>query len=172
MSHDARPISPTRFREAIQDLPIGNLHAKAAELLNSVEHLKRSNADLAAFPDDVDCKQAVAENLEVISRMEERVLMLRQEVVGRGMRWVEGEEGYRILEPGETESSTGNVNGVNGNRAGANGVGQAAAGRSVGATSGGTATAASGTLSDEQLRRLLAERMGAPDDEEEEGVHL
>jgi hypothetical protein len=132
--------------------------------------LQRSNADLAEFPDDVDCKQAVAENKEVIGRMEERVLMLKQEVEGRGLRWVEGDDFKEgMLEPGESAPV---VNGTNGTRTGVNGASAASAGQS--ATSTQSAPAPSGLLDDEQLRRLLAERMGAPDagDDEEEGVHL
>lgn len=170
MSHDARPISPTRFREAIQDLPIGNLHAKAAELRNSIDHLKRSNEDLADFPHDPDCKQAVTENLEVIQRMENRVLMLKQEVEGRGLRWVEGDD-YKegMLEPGEGVV----VNGANGQTSGVNGTARGGGAHQL-AAAAASASAPSGRLTDEQLARLLAERMGEPDDndEEEEGVHL
>jgi hypothetical protein len=160
MSSDSRPISPTRFREAIQDLPVGNLHAKAAELRNSINHLKRSNNDLAEFPDDPDCKEAITENLEVIQKMEDRILMLREEVERRGMRWVE-DDGYKegIPEPGEDVA----MNGTSGHAPTTNGTS-----RSDATNTGG----ASGRLTDEQLRQLLAERMGEPDNDEDEGVHL
>jgi hypothetical protein len=165
MSRQTRPISPTRFREAIHDLAIGNLHGKAAELRNSIDHLKRSNLDLAEFQDDADCKQAVAENLETIQRMEDRILMLKQEVQGRGLRWVEGddfEEG--MLEPGEQSTA----NGANGSGPVVNGISNTSQ-----ATAATTSNAPSGRLTDEQLRTLLAERMAHPEDEEEEdGVHL
>jgi hypothetical protein len=170
MSHDSRPISPSRFLEAITDLPVGNLYAKAAEIQNSIAHLERSNADLAEFQDDPDCKQALTENLETIRRMQERIDMLKREVTGRGLRWVEG-DGYKegVLEPGEevtTVNGTGGLAGANGT-ARANGAGSSAAART------NAPSAPSGTLTDEQLRRLLSERLDEPGgDDEEEGVHL
>lgn len=165
MSQQTRPISPTRFREAIHDLAIGNLHGKAAELRNSIDHLKRSNLDLAEFEDDADCKQAVAENLETIRRMEDRISMLKQEVQGRGLRWVEGDD-YKegMLEPGEQPS----VNGTNISTPVVNGNANTSQAATTTASS-----ASSGRLTDEQLRALLAERMAQPeDDEEEDGVYL
>lgn len=163
MSHESRPISPTRFREAIQDLPVGNLHAKGAELQNSIAHLKRSNDDLAEFPDDPDCKEAVSENLETIQRMEERIAMLKQEVEGRGLRWIDGDDLKKgVLEPGEEPV----VNGANGQAPVSNGTAQPAAAART--------NAPSGRLTDEQLRAMLAERMGEPEGQgdDEEGVHL
>jgi hypothetical protein len=164
MSTEARPISPTRFREAIQDLPLGNLHAKAAELRNSIDHLKRSNDDLAEFPDDPDCKEAVTENLEVIQRMADRILLLKQEVERRGMRWAEdGDYTEAMLEPGEDVVMNGTATSVNGTANGITTARQAPA---------NAASSTSGRLTDEQLRELLAERMGEPDGDEDGGVHL
>lgn len=41
--------------------------------------------------DDAICKEAVEENLEVIQRMRGRLRILREEVEGRGERWVWGD---------------------------------------------------------------------------------
>jgi len=171
MSQTTRPISPTAFREAIQDLAIGSLHAKAAEIQNSITHLKDSNDAMLEFPEDPDLKEAIAENEEVMQRMKDRILMLRQEVERRGMRWVE-DEGYRegdFKEPGEDVV----MNGTSGEQDGVNGVNGSADVSSTSTTTTTTAAAASGRLTDEQLTRLLAERMGQPEaDEEDEGIHL
>ncbi|KIW06820.1 uncharacterized protein PV09_02500 [Verruconis gallopava] len=161
MSSESRPISPTRFRAAIQDLPLGNLYAKAAELRNSIDHLKRSNNDLAEFAEDSDCKLAITENLEVIQRMEDRILMLQQEVERRGMRWAEGDN-YKegMLEPGENvvmngmDSPTPEING-----------------NPSESTERGNTSTSRGRLTDEQLRRLISERIEQSENEDE-GVHL
>jgi hypothetical protein len=172
MSAEATPITPARFRLAIHDLPISNLHAKAAELRNSLAHLASSNAQLKEFADagDRDCADAIHENEIVIQRFQDRIQMLREEVEGRGMRWVEDTEGEwegkpaqngdaMELEPGEEVRN--GTNGPNIVAAGANGQ--------------STEQQRSGRLTDEELRLLLAARMGEPDgdeDEEEGGLHL
>ena len=94
MSAAVGPIPPHRFAEAIQDLPIGNLYLKAAEIRNSILHLQSSNAQLQRFVDegDTDCVQAIQENREVIRRMEERVALLKSEVERRGFMWGENED--------------------------------------------------------------------------------
>ena len=91
MSATATPIPPGRFAAALRDLPLSSLHAKAAELRNSIAHLLSSNEELKPFAEagDKDCAEAIKENEEVIQRMEERILLLRIEVEGRGMKWVE-----------------------------------------------------------------------------------
>lgn len=172
MSQTTRPISPSTFRDAIADLAIGNLHAKAAEIQNSINHLQVSNDAMLEFPDDSDMKEAIEENGEVIQRMKDRILMLRQEVERRGMRWVD-DEGYRegMPEPGEDVV----MNGTGGEHGGVNGstAPGVAGGAEAGSTTTQTAGVRSGTLTDEQLARLMAMRMeheGAG--EEDEGVHL
>ncbi|KAF2804895.1 uncharacterized protein BDZ99DRAFT_340784, partial [Mytilinidion resinicola] len=87
MSATAPPISPTRFAAALKDLPLSSLHGKAAELRNSITHLQHSNKELQPFATEGDevCKDAIAENEEVVDRMEHRILLLRAEVEGRGM---------------------------------------------------------------------------------------
>ena len=91
MSATATPIPPARFAAALRDLPLSSLHAKAAELRNSIAHLLSSNEELKPFAEagDKDCAEAITENEEVIRRMEERISLLRIEVEGRGMKWVE-----------------------------------------------------------------------------------
>ncbi|KAL8950701.1 MAG: hypothetical protein Q9222_003287, partial [Ikaeria aurantiellina] len=93
MSGNAAPIALHRFAEAIVELPLGNLHAKAAELRNSVAHLVSSNEQLQQFADDgdEDCAAAIRENGEVIQRMEMRIGLLRREVESRGFHWGENE---------------------------------------------------------------------------------
>ena len=99
MSATATPIPPARFAAALRDLPLSSLHAKAAELRNSIAHLLSSNEELKPFAEagDKDCAEAIMENEEVIQRMEERISLLRIEVEGRGMKWVE-EGGERETE--------------------------------------------------------------------------
>jgi hypothetical protein len=149
MSSGAQPIDPARFAEALESLPLENLHAKAAELRNNIAHLKSSNAQMLPFADEGDdvCKEAMFENLAVIGRMNERIRLLREEVERRGMRWSEGE-----VEDKE---------GVNGH---AEGEGQA------NGTANSNERAESGRLTDDELRRQLEERMDV--DGEEDGVHL
>ena len=95
MSSAAEPISAASFAEAIQDLPLGNLHSKAAEIRNSMLHLITSNEQLQTFADegDQDCAEALQENVDVLSRMEIRVSLLKQEVERRGFMWAEGAPG-------------------------------------------------------------------------------
>lgn len=93
MSAASTPITLDRFLEAIADLPLGNLHAKAAELRNSIIHLESSNEQLRQYAaeGDRDCADAVRENQEVIQSMSQRIDYLRREVETRGFRWEEDE---------------------------------------------------------------------------------
>lgn len=93
MSSESLPITPARFAAALEDLPLASLHLKAAELRNSISHLQYSNEQLMPFSTagDLDCSEAILENAEVIKRMEERIGLLKAEVEGRGMPWVEDE---------------------------------------------------------------------------------
>ncbi|KAI4164647.1 MAG: hypothetical protein LQ342_001621 [Letrouitia transgressa] len=93
MSAASAPITLHRFAEAIADLPLGNLHAKAAELRNSITHLESSNEQLRQYAaeGDRDCADAVRENQEVIQSMGRRIEYLRREVETRGFRWEENE---------------------------------------------------------------------------------
>ncbi|KAF2667555.1 hypothetical protein BT63DRAFT_294885 [Microthyrium microscopicum] len=100
MSSHTTPISPARFSSALTDLPLSALYAKASELQNSLTHLRSSNAQLADFPDDRDCVQAIHENEETMANMQERILLLAREVTDvRGLPWKpEGEEDIRAVE--------------------------------------------------------------------------
>ncbi|KAG8533401.1 uncharacterized protein KY384_002184 [Bacidia gigantensis] len=91
MSSSAPPISAGRFAEAIEDLPVGNLHTKAAELRNSISHMRSSNEQLQPFADDGDrdCADAILENRQTIRRVEQRMRLLKYEVERRGLPWVE-----------------------------------------------------------------------------------
>ena len=128
MSASATPITPARFAAALPELPLANLHAKGAELRNSIAHLQISNQELQPFADegDAECREAIEENKSVIASMEERIDLLRSEVEGRGFLWDHGkveENGGDEFEVAERAVSSGAV--VNGH--GSEG-GQAAAG--------------------------------------------
>jgi len=156
MSSEASSIDPRAFAEALEALPIDALHTKAAEIRNSMSHLRSSNEQMMPFADegDRDCKEAMFENLVVIGRMNERIGLLRSEVERRGMRWADA----------EVEDTKLSVDGLAG---GANGHLQ----------NGDPASdprletrAPSGRLTDEELRARMMEQMD--EDGEEEGVHL
>ena len=132
---------------------------------------------MAPFADegDADCKEAMFENLGVITRMHERVELIKAEVEKRGMPWpseerergavdvrrlrefgMEGENGEQIV-VGRAESDANLVNGT------------AAANGTAGGAESGARAQQSGRLTDEELRRQLEAQMGMDD---EEGVHL
>ena len=146
MSSATQPIDPTRFAEALESLPIDALHSKAAELRNSIGHLKFSNEQMLPFAEEGDdvCREAMFENLSVIGRMNERISLLRAEVEKRGMRWADGE--VEDAEAREAKMVNGDA-GANGNEA----------------------RQRNGRLTDEELRRQLEAQMG---EDEDEGVHL
>jgi hypothetical protein len=91
MSANALPITPSRFSSALTDLPISSLYAKHAELTNNIAHMQNSNKQLEDFArenDDRDCYEALVENRQVIKRFEERIGLIRKEVVEiRGLPW-------------------------------------------------------------------------------------
>ena len=105
MSSSAVPISAARFAAALESLSVSSLHAKAAELRNSIVHLEKSNAELEEYvraEDDKELYEAILENREVIARMEERIAMVKREVVEvRCLPWEP--EGAKALEVGERE---------------------------------------------------------------------
>ncbi|CAK1355666.1 hypothetical protein CB0940_00633 [Cercospora beticola] len=154
MSSSSTPISPEMFAIAIKDLPVDTLYAKAAELLNSMQHLRDSNAQMAEFADSGDevCKEAISENDVVISRMQERIELCKAEVEGRGMRWTGHVQAAEEKENGEA------VNGTLTN-------GHAEQDESAVPET----RVPSGRLTDEELRRQLEAQMG---DDGEDGVHL
>lgn len=167
MSAAATPIPPERFAEAIVDLPLANLHFKAAELRNSISHLESSNSQLQHFADegDTDCTDAIRENEETMMRMEERVLLLRREVERRGFQWGEDADmrsantQTRISREKEgkmeTEESTGFSQPANG------------------VTSSEQQPSSTGrTMGNEEMARRLRQRLDEREEDEENGIHL
>jgi hypothetical protein len=171
MSSDAQPIPPARFREAIKDLPVGSLHAKAAELRNSIAHLQSSNDQLKEFADggDRDCAEAITENEEVMARMTQRIEMLKGEVEGRGLRWYEDHDKGE-LDGGDAAPVVNRSAETNG-QAGAEDTASAGVRRAQDAVEA-PPPRTNGRLTDEELQRLLAERLGEPESAEEDGVYL
>ncbi|TLD34357.1 hypothetical protein E2P81_ATG04522 [Venturia nashicola] len=164
MSATATPIPPSQFALAIKDLPLPNLHFKAAEIRNQIAHLTSSNEQLVEFADDEDCKEAFAENEVVIGRMKERLDLLKAEVEGRGNLWIEDSD--------EKDDEI-KMNGVGGELDGAAAEEATSNGDIATHGAGGQAQAQlaqSRRLTDEELRAMLRARMENPD--EEDGIYL
>lgn len=100
MSAESLPITLAAFEEAIKELPLSSVYAKASELSNSIAHLRRSNQELRAFVNEScdtetekgELEKYITENDEVIRSMQERNLLLRSEIEGRGQQWIEIED--------------------------------------------------------------------------------
>ena len=159
MSSSTLPLTAHQFTEAIKELPLSNLHFKAAEIRNSVAHLVSSNQQLQYFADDgdSDCKEAIDENVVVIRRMEERIKLLKREVEDRGFKWGEGEEdadadmngnGRAEVERDAVMPDTRDASGTR---------------REIRSTGG--------RLGDEELARRILEQAGE-DEDTDDGVHL
>ncbi len=163
MSSNSTPIPLHRFAEAIRDLPLSNLHLKAAELDNSIAHLDSSNQQLKQYADDGDqyCLDAIRENLEVMVQMRERISLLRQEVEHRGFRWEE--QKMNETKPGVNGETEHNSNGLQE-------VTEQTAASILRERHQG------GSLTDEELALRLQERIGEDRTEDTEntegGVHL
>ncbi|KAJ4137719.1 hypothetical protein NW768_003309 [Fusarium equiseti] len=201
-SADTRPIAPARFAAALKDLSLGMLHLKVLEIRNSIAHLQYSNDQLKPFAEgtettptgeasepDQDCIDAIKENEGVIDRMAERIALIRAEVEERGLNWTEfqnrDESASKNDEDAATTAPAAAVNGdaqpdvvapntetqsnpwTDGTfQTGTIRNGEIHMDRQSGRPEGGS-------LSDEQLRRALEERMrdlGTEDDEG--GMHL
>ena len=54
MSHEALPLDAPAFARALEELPIDALHSRAAEIQNSIAHLKSSNEQMIPFADEGD----------------------------------------------------------------------------------------------------------------------
>lgn len=168
------PISAADFALAIADLPLDTLHAKAAEIENSMRHLRSSNAQMLPFADDgdQDCKDAVFENLQVIGRMNERIDLLRAEVEKRGMRW----SGAEVEDDNARVRANGVVNGDGAVAVNGHGVedrmvdGESAADGTADSGEVLAPRAPSGRWTDEELRQRIETQMA--DDGDDEGVHL
>jgi hypothetical protein len=161
MSSESQPISAERFAEAIQDLPAENLYSKALELENSIAHLERSNKALQEYIDsikadmslpeetrmegDQDCSDAVQENQIVINRQRDRIDLLKREVERRGGRWHEADP-----LPGS------NLTGRNASDV----------------LTRENPSAGGSTISDEELRRRIMDRLGDADNDDDSGMHL
>ncbi|KAH7162997.1 hypothetical protein B0J13DRAFT_537511 [Dactylonectria estremocensis] len=198
-SADTTPISPARFAAALKDLSVGMLHLKVLEIRNSIAHLQYSNDQLKPFAEgsetaadaggsgpDQDCVDAIRENELVIDRMAERVAIIRAEVEERGLGWNEFQS--RDEAGSKTEDEPENINGT----AAAPSTLTSAPGAAGNPWTDGTfqvgtirngeihmdaqpSQLTGGSLSDEQLRRALEERMrdlATDDDNDEGGMHL
>lgn len=163
------PIDPARFALALEDLSLASLHAKAAELRNSLYHLRHSNAQLQTFADagDADCADAIRENEMVMERFRQRVELIKVEVVEkRSMPWVDWNEegGEKGLVNGNATEDVEMANGDGGAR-------ETVQTASEGSALQNSATAAqSGSLSDQELQRRIMQQM--EDADEEGGLHL
>ncbi|KAM0246775.1 hypothetical protein ACHAP5_004546 [Fusarium lateritium] len=195
-SADTTPIAPARFAAALKDLSIGMLHLKVLEIRNSIAHLQYSNDQLKPFAEgteitpsgtasepDQDCIDAIRENEGVIDRMAERIAIIRAEVEERGLSWTEFQNRDETTSKNDEDAAA-----VNGDahpsatapatesrhdawndgtfQTGTIRNGEVQVDREAGRPEGGS-------LSDEQLRRALEERMrdlGTEDDEG--GMHL
>lgn len=160
MSAGAAPIPLERFAEAIAELPLGNLHAKAAELRNSIAHLVSSNEQLQEYADegDRDCADAIRENEEVVARMEARIALLKNEVENRGFHW------------GEDQPAT--ANGESGNQMDHNHIDAEEPSTSETHPPAQPARTQGGSLGDEELARRLREHMDEDMQDRDDGVHL
>ncbi|EGO52741.1 hypothetical protein NEUTE1DRAFT_91384 [Neurospora tetrasperma FGSC 2508] len=143
---------------------------------------------------DPDCVEAIRENEQVIVRMEERVQLIKNEVERRGLSWTEFErkdEDSDDEEQGQpmtngtstTTTTTQHPAWMDGTfqtgviRNGEIVMDDVAGSRRQQEQQGGTGTGAGagGSLSDEELRRRMEERLrdlGGEGDEEEGGMHL
>ncbi|KAM0564367.1 hypothetical protein ACHAPJ_000580 [Fusarium lateritium] len=194
-SADTRPIAPARFAAALKDLSVGMLHLKVLEIRNSIAHLQYSNDQLKPFAEgtetapsgeasepDQDCIDAIRENEAVIDRMAERIALIRAEVEERGLSWTEfqsrdevtGKNDEEVPVNGDAQTNAAAPEAESRHDAWNDGTfqtgtirnGEVHLDRQAGRPEGGS-------LSDEQLRRALEERMrdlGTEDDEG--GMHL
>ena len=185
MSSEATPISPARFSEALKDLPISSLHSKVLEIRNQIAHLDYSNEQLREFADDQDCVDAIAENEVVVTRMTERIALIKNEVESRGANWTEFQSAEEVekksegLVNGNGQSGEENQEPENGSRSNPWTDGTFQTGRitngevvmdGVQSENGQASGHQGGRLSDEELRRQLAERLS--EDDGDDGMHL
>ncbi|KAL8714281.1 MAG: hypothetical protein Q9225_006611 [Loekoesia sp. 1 TL-2023] len=161
MSASAAPIPLDRFAQAITELPLGNLHAKAAELRNSIAHLSSSNEQLQEYANDgdQDCADAIRENNEVIDRMEIRIKLLRDEVENRGFRWGEDEP---AIENGKADDHADHSLGDR----------EEIPSNSEASGSAPPARTQGGSLRDEELARRLRDQMDEDMHDNGDGIHL
>ncbi|KAE8145914.1 hypothetical protein BDV25DRAFT_60332 [Aspergillus avenaceus] len=97
MSPESSSINLLAFAEAIKELPLSSLYTKVSELGNSLAHLKRSNEELQMFiiescdaeNEKQELRSYILENEGVIFTMNEKVMLLKVEIEGRGHSWLE-----------------------------------------------------------------------------------
>ncbi|KPM38069.1 hypothetical protein AK830_g8497 [Neonectria ditissima] len=200
-SADTTPISPARFAAALKDLSLAMLHLKVLEIRNSIAHLQYSNDQLKPFAEgsaavldnaaaegvpDQDCIDAIKDNDLVIDRMAERIAIIRVEVEGRGLSWEEFKsrdeaesknEDEPVTANGQTATTTTTTTTTSsGSNPWTDGTFQTGTIRNGEVHMDSPASRPEGgSLSDEQLRRALEERMrnlGTDDDDDEGGMHL
>lgn len=146
---------------------------------------------------DQDCVDAIRENEVVVERMQERIALIRAEVESRGLSWTElqsseeveadrraaaeAAEAAAALVNGHAEDSSsapGNAATERQSSAWADGTFQTGTIRNgevrFDEQPGGQPARGGGTLTDEELRRRLEERMGDLDveDDDDGGMHL
>ncbi|KAK2683203.1 hypothetical protein RAB80_001149 [Fusarium oxysporum f. sp. vasinfectum] len=176
-SADTTPIAPARFAAALKDLSVGMLHLKVLEIRNSIAHLQYSNDQLKPFAEGTETTPSV------IDRMAERIALIRAEVEERGLSWTEFQNRDETTSKndedaaavnGDTQDSTAASDNENRHNAWNDGTfqtgtirnGEVQVDRQAGRPEGGS-------LSDEQLRRALEERMrDLGTDDDEGGMHL
>ncbi|KAI9699081.1 MAG: hypothetical protein M1836_003270 [Candelina mexicana] len=170
MSSTSTPINPRTFALAIKDLPLSNLHLKAAELRNSISHLQYSNTELQRWADagDRDCAEAVRENEMTIGRMEERIELCRREVEKRGFRWGESEVEEKMM-MGEEVGGNGTGDGIEEGTLAVRVETGRGESRDI---EQGNGRRTGGSLSDEELARRLRQQMEEAEDEDGSGIHL
>ena len=161
MSASVNPITPEQFAAALESLPLGSLHSKAAEIRNAIAHLQTSNEALQGYANDgdKDCAEALEENQLVITRMEERVELLKVEVERRGYMW---EERGVIQQDSKTNDQNLTDHSAVRSTAGGN--------QTQGDASEQAETNSARRLGDDELARRLRERMDT--DESTGGLHM
>lgn len=128
MSTESLPITLAAFAEAIKELPLSTVYAKASELRNSIAHLRRSNEELRAFVNEScdtegearELETYITENEQVMGSMNERISLLKSEIEGRGQQWIELEDTAADTTANEDQQSSSafapGTNGVAGER--------------------------------------------------------
>ncbi|KAI9904913.1 hypothetical protein N3K66_001442 [Trichothecium roseum] len=134
---------------------------------------------------DQDCVDAIKENEGVIDRMAERIALIRIEVEGRGVSWAQFESMEETEakrgEAGPEAAPTTTTNGVNGDGEAASSSPWTDGTFQTGTIRNGEVQLDAqpgqrqgGTLSDEELRRRIEERMRdlGSDGDTDDGMHL
>jgi len=84
MEYYPKHPQPFSFSEALK-LDPATITEEIARLQNSLQHLKRTQDELRAHPDDPELAQAFRENEAVIASQEERVGMLNTALIEKGV---------------------------------------------------------------------------------------